>query len=571
MPDDAVGFDYAAIIARKQQEMAEQAEQERIAKLTLDQQVGRDVRSAGTGLNDAIGGAIGAVPDLIGAGLRTVGIPSSRPGFYSDAAKSALNSVGDYLSGGRIKPTTTPEKIAYGVGQGAGDAVATAVPALGAARALQRVAPVASAVAESLASNPVMQTVAGAVGGGVKEGTGSTGAGLAASLAVPFGASALRGVISPGLSQLNAEQQRLAQTLLNRGISLTPAQQSGSKMMQVMESTLDRLPLTSGPQNAVRTEQRQQFNKAVLGEMGVTGENLATPEVINQGLDNAWNRISGVYGRNNFTVDAPAMQGVQQLADETRRFYGSDVQKALGGHITELLNKIRPGPQGGYIVEGEAFQKLDSALSKRIRETSDGDLRSRLTDLRTTLRDSMDNSILHGGTPEDAATLAEARRHYAVGKEIQKVINTPTLDAIAGDISPAQLARVVASGSGQHFATGRDALRDLAAGGKMFIKDNIPNSGTNERSMMTHLLTGGMFGSGGWSMAGGNPFIGAAMGATGVALPRLVQAAYQSRLGDRYARNQVLKGMPSPINRGAFTGIATAPQVGLLEDQLPQQ
>ena len=570
MPDDAVGFDYAAIIARKQQEMAEQAEQERIAKLTLDQQVGRDVRSAGTGLNDAIGGAIGAVPDLINAGLRTVGIPSSRPGFYSDAAKSALNSVGDYLSGGRIKPTTTPEKIAYGVGQGAGDAVATVVPAAGVAR-LAQAAPVVSGVARSLASNPVMQTVAGAVGGGVKEGTGSTGAGLAASLAVPFGAGALRGVISPGLSQLNAEQQRLAQTLLGRGISLTPGQQSGSKMMQVMESTLDRLPLTSGPQNAVRTEQRQQFNKAVLGEMGVTGETLATPEVINQSLDNTWNRISGVYGRNNFTVDAPAMQGVQQLADEMRWLYGSDVQKALGGHITELLNKIRPGPQGGYIVEGEAFQKLDSALSKRIRETSDGDLRSRLTDLRTTLRDSMDNSILHGGTPEDAATLAEARRHYAVGKEIQKVINTPTLDAIAGDISPAQLARVVASGSGQHFATGRDALRDLAAGGKMFIKDNIPNSGTNERSMMTHLLTGGMFGSGGWSMAGGNPFTGALMGAGGVALPRLVQMAYQSRLGDRFARNQALSGMPNPINRGAFTGIATAPQVGLLEDQLPQQ
>ena len=208
---------FAEMIARKQKELDAAAAQAKIDNRSVGEQTGRDVRAFGTGLNDAIGNTVGAIPDAVGWGLRKVGIPSSPPDYYSSWARNTLNSVGDTLSGGKLVPDTTAEKVLYGTGQGVGQAASVMLPAGAAARVLGTGAARMSAtpwgtatslqpgsaagnIAGSLAANPALQLTAGGVGGATEVATGSPYAGFAAGMAVPLTAGIFRGLVSPGLS-----------------------------------------------------------------------------------------------------------------------------------------------------------------------------------------------------------------------------------------------------------------------------------------------------------------------------------------------------------------------------------
>ena len=558
-------FDFASVLAQKQRELDARAEEERVAKLSLADQIGRGERAVSTGLNNSIGATLGAIPDAIGWGMRTIGIPGSpRPGAYTEAAQTALNAVGDYVGGGRFKPANATERGLYAAGHGVGDALSIAVPAAGVARATRATAPIVSGVADTLAANPTMQSVAGATGQVVEQATDSPTLGLAASMAVPFSAGAIRGVVSPGLSQLNREQQRLAQLLQSEGVTLTPGQQSGSRVLRGLESTMDTLPGTSGNQNLIRQAQRQQYNRAVLERAGIFGETSATPDVINRGLDDAGQRMADIYSRNNFDINATSLNAVAAVAQNVRRYLPESLQRPILNRIEDFTNKIRPGAApGSYIVEGPAFASLDSELSRHMRTSDNAQVREALRELRTALRTGMDGSI----SGQDAAALAEARQHYAVGKQIQETMNAPTRDAVAGDISPAQLARVAASGPGNNFAAGRGDLRDLAAGGKEFVRDNIPNSGTPERNMWMRLLTGSAAGGMGGGYVGLDPVKSALLGAVALGGPAVVQGAYNSGLGRRYLTNQAAAALP-PFAARTGIGAAAATQLPSLLDDL---
>ena len=152
------------------------------------------------GFVDSASETLGAVPDLVSAGLRQVPvvgkyIAPSDPDFYSKGIKEGVRDVGRIISSplnqmidfGSNQPQTTFEKGIYGVGRGAADAASIFLPA----GAVSKVAKgTTKGIADVLKSQPVLQTVAGSTGGAVGEATDNPYLGTAAALSVPLAQSA---------------------------------------------------------------------------------------------------------------------------------------------------------------------------------------------------------------------------------------------------------------------------------------------------------------------------------------------------------------------------------------------
>jgi hypothetical protein len=270
--------------------------------------------------------------------------------------------------------------------------------------------------------------------------------------------------------------------------------------------------------------------------------------------------MADVYSRNNFTVDAPSMRSVQAVADHANRYLPESVRQPVLNRIEDFTSKVRSDGQGGFQVEGPAFAALDSALSRHLRSTNDGQVRETLGQLREALRTGMEASL----SGDDAEALAAFRRQYANGKVIQQAMNTPSLSTAAGHVPPLRISTTLAAGPGSGYARGSADLHDLGEIGREFIQEATPNSGTPMRQTMRTLLTGGaLLGGGSW-VSGGNPLRALAYGAGGIALPALLQAAARTGPGRAYLTNQAAAGWAPQATRGTLAGIGGAQLPGLL-------
>ena len=498
----------------------------------MGEKVMRGAGLFGRGLNDAIGGAVGAIPDAATFALRQAdnlvsmlrpegatpalpNIPLPAPGFYSEGARRALNALGR-----NDTAETTTERAIVGAGEGVGNAVSMFAPA-GLVANAARAGGMTQGVARTMATQPVMQAVAGGLGGAVGGATENPYLGAAASLAVPLASSVARGVISPGAVRPNEETRRLIAVAKAEGIPLTPGQITGSRPMRTAESVFGTIPSTAGKQEAINDAQRIAFNRAAMRRAGETQADRATPDVVKGFLDRAGQTMQEVAARNTLKLDADAMQGVHRVAQEASRYLTKDQAGPVLKRVDDFINKI---DTQNFTVDGKAFAALDSAIGKQIRNTSDGNARSALGKLQDAIRNAMDASM----TGDDAALWAEARRHYANGKIIQQAMNTGSASTAAGNIPPASLSSALAQGPSRNFAMGRGDLNDLSRIGRAFIQDPVGNSGSAERIMMQSLLSGGGAGLG--AAGGGMPGVAAGLLAS-AAGPRVAQGAYYSGPG----------------------------------------
>lgn len=508
---------------------------------------------AGRGFNDSVAETVGALPDAVGWAMRGVGIPGApRPGFYADAAKSGIRAITDAF-GTPPEPTGALERGAYGAGRGVADAASIAVPAAAVARGA-RAGTVLQGVGEALSAQPVMQAVSGAAGGATGQAADSPGAGLAASLAVPLLAAAGGRAISPVRPNLNPEQARLAEVARAEGIPLTAGQETGSRPLRTMESVFSQLPMTARAQEGINDAQRVAFNRAALRRAGVDGDR-ATPEVMQQARGRIGNVFQEMAARNSLRVDDDLMASLGRLETAAAETATPEVAGPVRARISQVL--AATGDDG--TVPGEFYRQMDSALGKQARGSMDGNLRHALGEVRDTLRQGMDRSI----SPEDAGAWQEARRQYAALMTIRDALPPSGAGTAAGNVSPAALAGAVNRGTGGNYAFGRGEMNDLARVGREFVRDTVPDSGTQQRTMMANLLTGGTAGGGlGWA-AGGNPLAGAAMGAAGMLAPRAVQAGYNTDLIRRYLTNQLVAPQVTP---GLLSGLLAGypAQEGLL-------
>lgn len=497
----------------------------------------RKAEFAARGFTDSALETVAAVPELVASGMRAVGLPAPERGTYTDALKGGFRSVGETISaplnaampGVMEGDMSTADRFAYGGGRGVADAASIALPAAAVARGA-KAGTVTQRAAQALASQPVLQATAGGVGGAVGEATDSPLLGTAAALTVPLVAGAVGRARTPIRSTLSPEESRLARVAQQNNIPLTPAQRTGSRPLQTAEAVFETLPLTSGPQEGIREAQRKAFNRAVLKTAGINADE-ATPGVLQAAKKRIGNAFTALSKRNTLSIDNQLRTELDDITTEVRRYSVPEIAQPVINRIDDLVAKI--DPKTGTI-PGNAYREMDSAIGRTIRSTTNGDLRNTLGRLQGALREAMDRSI----SPKDQTAWRNARREYANLMTITRSMGSGTTDAVAGNIPPAQLKQALASGGNnrQNFAMGRGELNDLARVGQNFVRGQIPNSGTPERTMMMNLLQGGGP-AGGAMIAGADPLTAATVGGTALLGPRALQMLYNSPIMQSYLTN----------------------------------
>lgn len=503
------------------------------------------VRAAGMGargIADSALETLGSVPDAVAAGMRGVGLPAPDAGFYTNKLKDAWNAVGGAMAApvnealrsqgidlGKEKAENTLERGAYGGGRGVADAASMYLPAAGIAKAA---APgLTKEVAGVLATQPVLQTAAGAAGGAVGEATDSPLLGAATAMAVPALAGAGQRLANPVRASLGPEQARLAQVAASEGISLTPAQQTGSRPLAAMESVFGTLPLTSGPQRAIQQGQQTAFNKAALSRAGIDAEQ-ATPEVLSAAAQKLGGQFNDLAAKTTVAFDDDFLKSLNQVSTRYASKLPTNVKPVVDSYVADLAQFTDGMP-------GAVYQQARSDLTRQAKATVNSD--PMLSNTLRGIRDALDDAAERSLPAEIRQQWQDVRRQYGNLKTIEKAMSNTTAGAAGGDISPTQLSMAVKQAG--NYARGAGDLNELSRVGTAFLRDNVPNSGTAERLMMASLLSGGAGGIG----VGINPLAGAAT----FLAPRAAQMAYNTKP----VQNWLTRGV-QPQGPGATAPVA---------------
>lgn len=547
------------------------------------------------GFMDSAAETLGAVPDLLNRGLRYAGVPvPGEDGGITQGIKSGLDAAGRFISSpinalfdgadlGPNKPETTGEKFAHGAGRGAADAASMMLPAAAVARGA-RAGSATQGVAQALAAQPGTQLAAGAVGGAVGEATDRPMLGMAAALATPAVPAGARRMISPVPIQLTPEEARRAAMAQGMGIELTPGQQTGSRPLQALESSLTQLPFSSGRQSAIYDAQRQGFNREALGRAGVNADR-ASPDVIDGAFRRLGRQFDDLAARTTVHVDPQFEAEVGRVIQEHGRRLPTDVAPVFQSYIddlTPLIAAVRNGqaPQ----IDGRTYQNISSNIGKRARAARDNPaLQTALNGLRDALDNVMERSANVGanpntprlptqsGAPPAPSSLAdewrETRGQYRNLLAIDNAAAGGTqADRAAGNLPFGGFRQAVKAQDPNGAGRGRGPMADLGEVAD-FLAAKIPNSGTPERTSMMRLAQGGgMFGvSGGTAaMGGADLMLSALMGAGALAGPAVMQTFINSPVGRTWLTNQAMAGIGPQMNSPMVAALLGAQAKGQL-------
>lgn len=477
------------------------------------------------GANESAISTIAALPELVAAGMRKLPLVGEHfaetipRGTYEDKVRKGFELLG--AKSDVPEAQTAGEKFAKGAGSGMMDAASFFMPAAAVSRGAQAGSKTA-AIADALAASAPTQAVSGAVGQGVSEATGSPMAGMAAAMATPLAPRALGRAISPVANQLTPEAQRLADVLKFEGVPLTAGQQTGSKPLQIAESVLENLPFSSSMAAGQKQGQRGAFNEAVLSRAGINAK-TATPDVIDSAAQRLGQQFENVSKQTTVNLDKDFLTDLQDAATKYGTKLPTNTRPVFQSYVDDLLN-------AGSQMPGEVYQQARSDLGRQAKAltASDPALSNALKGIQGALDSAMERSV----PAPLRSQWNETRGQYANLKTIMKAMSGQGAAQAQGDISPSALYGAARNSvSKDQFTRGAGDLNDLARAGQLFIKDQIPNSGTAQRSMIQNLLTGGLP-VGGFA-AGGPVGAGAALGTA-----PLIQALMQSKAGKSYLTNQ---------------------------------
>jgi len=500
--------------------------------------LGQIARGFGLGTRDVLEGAaslpglaydVAALP--LNAGIAGYNALTGGNAAYIPSGSQQFGRILDTV--GLPRAESTGEKFRSGLIQGAGSAL-TGVGAAGVAAPAMTGA--GQAVARVLASQPAMQVASGAIGGGVAEATDSPVAGLIAGALPPVGVAAARGLITPVRNVNLPGRQALVDAAEREGIPLTAGQATGSPILKNVESVLEQMPFTSGPQRAIGDDQRAKFIGAAWRRAGETASDTL-PDTIISARNRIGGRIGEIADRNNMNF-TPQLDADLAEISANLRFMPSEVAGPVGARIDQLrgmtIGKFAPG-MPDPIIPGPSYGMLDSQIGKSIRQTSDGRERAALIAIREKLRTAMDASI----SPSDKTEWDKMRRQYANMSVIADAAGQAGASAAEGVMSPVALRGALTRSIGKgNYELGRGDLNELARIGQSVLRPP-PDSGTAGRSFAHNILTGA-FGVGGAGLGAdlGGP-LGAMVGASvPVVLPRVAQMLMNSGLGQAYLKNQ---------------------------------
>ena len=513
----------------------------------------RTAEFASRGMTDAAADAVGAIPELVSSGLRYVGDKTGltlapEEGYYPDAIKQGIKSVGQFISPdidnfGPNTPQNALERGAYGAGSGAVNAGAFMVPGMAASKLASGVT---QRVGKAIASQPVMQASAGAVGGATEQGTGSSVAGLAASLATPSVSSlakmAGRKALTPFASQLSSNEQKLAQEAKNAGITLTPGQETGSPGLRTMEGAFNQMPFTAKSQGAQYAGQRIAFNRAVLEKAGIQADD-ANPEVLNKAFSSIGKEFDDLAGKTTIVVDKQLTDDIAGVAHDYGRRLDTNIKSIFKSYIDDL-SELRKNLGNNPQIPGREYQTISSDIKTTAREQANNpSLQKALYKLASTLDDALERS----SGPELKSAWQNVRRRYRNMITVDHAMQAGTqAERSAGNIPISGLRTAVKKGDKSGYSRGRGDLNTLSRVGD-FLGSAIPkDSGTASNTRVQNMLMGGGIAGGAGSAGGYAAATGDVTGAmvaagTALAAPKLTQSLYNMSWPQKFFRNQAFQ------------------------------
>lgn len=378
-------------------------------------------------------------------------------------------------------------------------------------------------------------------------GMGAAGAG------VGVGVMNTLGRLNKPFSKVSApERNALVDVFKREKIPLSAAQESGSNSLKWVDSALDNLPWVADKQLAAKQAQRGEFNRAISKTFGADDTNL-TPDVLKSARDTLGAGFNDLSNRNRLNFTNQTLNDLTGLSFDLERYAVGDNKRIVGNYIDDLMGKVEPDGT----ISGRAYREFDSKIGKKMRGTTDGDLRNYLGQLRDIVRGAMDDSI----SAADQESWKTLRNQYANLQTVADTVkNSPT-----GEVSAAGLLQRVNNQSKSAKFTGGGQLGELARAGKELLTP-LPDSGTAQRAFWMRALGGGGLGLSG---LGGLMSPVATVGmAAGAGAPIAVQKAMWGSAGKNYLVNGLLDLSPEAeqILRRLGQGAGVSSARGLLAE-----
>lgn len=517
-------LDVDALIEKERKALLDKANRGLLGEVgdSLARGTGLAMRSIGPvlagGAAGAAGGAllggVGAIPGAI-YGMTAAG--AAQP--LSDLAVSAYN----YFAGknqptpsqamdqgmtqmGLPEPETADERIASTALRSGVDAMTGVSAARMVADALPITSQVARPVMETLANNPTAftarlpftkkgmdigaQELAGVVGGTTAQ--TAIEAGAPPIVAMPLGMAA-GGVTAfrPGnwLPDRGGELRAgNVKALEDAGIPITPAQRTGNKFGELVESVMRYLPTSAPTAARVEDQQMRAWTKTILKQAGIDSD-VATPEVLSK-------------TRKDFGTEYKTLEKATPFRGDDQLF--ADLANIENGYVrgmpdvAPVWEKMRDSIlnyASGKAGDGVDYHRLQSRISEELtranRSTSPsaGYWAEALGEMQKSLAASMERAA---GSRELRDAWKDVNRRYMVFSRIEDTMARAGNDKLnTGFLPPQQLAAVERGRNPRQFVEGGDPLTDLARAGAAVLPDPVPNSGTAQRSYAQDLLTGG--------------------------------------------------------------------------------
>lgn len=361
----------------------------------------------------------------------------------------------------------------------------------------------------------------------------NAGLGAGAGVAGQAAGRALGRALQPVQSRLAPEEAALAQAAGREGIPLTAGQATGSKPLQIAESVLENLPLTSGSQIAGKQAQKEAFQRAVLSRAGIEGS-TAAPEVLAAQKAALGGGLGDIAERGTLDFNRGLTDQLAAITDRATKHLPPAKAAQVAEQVDQILSQVdQAGKMAGTNYQG--WREPLRALAKKGDEFASyyGDVRKAMD---TAFRDQLPGS--------EGEAFRDLSRKYANLKTISAAMGGATKEGAIGNIAPAQLSGALSQSIGREGkALGRGDLNELARVGLRFVSPNVPDSGTAQRQLIQALITSGggaTLGAGTAAATGHNPLEGAAYGAAagGASLltPKIVQALMNSGAGQEYLK-----------------------------------
>lgn len=281
--------------------------------------------------------------------------------------------------------------------------------------------------------------------------------------------------ITKGLG-IDQDALALAQKAQDYGINVRPDMISNNKVAKMIGEALEKVPLSGS-----KAEARQEaFNVALIKQIG--GDPKAkrlNPEVFAAALNKSGKEIGRIGEQYGVKIDAPIQTVLKDFGKEAKSFETKDVRNIVNSYLKEIQEKTTDGT-----LDGTAFKKLNSKISRQAASTSNGDLKNALSGLQEIMHDALEKSI----PKDELKAWNTARTQYAKAKTIEPLVAKSKYGDISG---PELMSRVTADKAGKsRMAKGAAGdLGDLARIGQLIKEPG--SSGTAERGLAYGILGGG--------------------------------------------------------------------------------